>query len=144
MNLLRELLELSENEHEKDFYHSLTKYDRTSWSHAQEYGFHHHSNKGEYHGIFCTQDGRGKVFKKSLPDNCATYTCQYDDDNLLDKHQRLAQILTAVKQSCPSTWEFVSPSTYPKCKDACFTVMPAKGHGDVDIHVRQDLHPSTK
>lgn len=143
MNLLQELLRFSEDaEQEKDFFHMLTKFDRTAWSHAQDYGFHHHLDKSEYHGRFATDDCSGKVFKKAHPDGSATYTCQFDEGNLLDEYQRLEQILIAVKASSLGRWVFVPLSTYKTCKDPCFTVIRGSKPGDVDICVRQDLHPA--
>jgi len=143
MNILQELLLLSEAA-QLDFFHALTKYDRTAWSHPQDYGFHHHSDKTKFHGVFTTQDGRGKVYKEPHKDGSATYTCKFDEDNLLDKHQRLAQVLDAVKHSSPSTWDLVSPAEYKVSTEPCFIVVHGRASGTVEFHVKQDMHPSIK
>jgi hypothetical protein len=144
MNILNALMEIADNVPPKDFYHSMTKYDRTAWSHPQEYGFHHHADKSQYHGVFATTDGRGKVFKNGLEDGSAIYSCEFDPENLLDKDERYDQILTAVKASNLSCWNYVNPSEFETCKDPCYTVVHSKTPGVIEIHVRQDFHPSVR
>jgi len=144
MKLLLELLNLSEMKYPKDFFHSMTKLSRIFAGYPQEYGFHHHHDKKEFHGTFCTRDCRGKVFKKQSEDNSACYTCEFEPENLLDKHTRHEQILDAVRASTPSHWNYVSMTTFKKCKDPCFTVVHSKTPGKVAIHVRHDFHPSIK
>jgi len=120
----------------------MTKLNRIFAGYPQEYGFHHHHDKKEFHGTFVTRDGRGKVFKKAHADGSAVYTCEFEPENLLDKKARHEQILDAVKASSPSNWSFVSMSAFKKCKDPCYAVVHAKTPGKVDIHVYQDLPPS--
>jgi len=145
MNILEQLLELSETKkHPKDFFHALTKLSRIFAGQPQEYGFHHHHDKTKYHGTFCTRDTRGKVYKKDMPNNSAVYTCKFEKENLIDKHLRHEEILEAVKASSPQSWSFVNMSTFKKCKDPCYAVEHGKSKGDIDIHVRQDIHPAIK
>lgn len=56
MKILEQLLLISESKKPKDFFHAMTKLSRIFAGYPQEYGFHPHSNKKEFHGIFATRD----------------------------------------------------------------------------------------
>jgi len=136
---------LTEAKHPKDFFHAMTKLSRIFAGYPQEYGFHHHHDKKEYHGKFATTDGRGLVFKAPHADGSATYSCKFEDENLLDKDERRKQVLDAVKASAPSDWNYVSMTTFKKCKDPCFAVVHhPKNPKVVNVHVKHDFHPSIK
>ena len=139
---LQELF-LEVEEQPKDFFHGMTLLSRIFAGYPQEYGFHHHHNKQEYHGKFATRDCRGKVYKTPKESNTATYECICNADNLMDKHDRHSQILEAVKASSPPGWNFVSLTTFNNSEDPCYAVE----HSDNDtifIHVRHDFHASIK
>jgi len=143
MELLNELLQLLEHDHPKDFFHAMTKLSRVFKGYPQEYGFHHHHDKGEFHGTFVTRDARGRVEKQEHSDGSAVYTCIFDENNLHDDLLRHEQVLDAVRASSPSHWDFLPQSTYKKCEDPCFTVVSGKNR-TVEIHVKHDFHPSIR
>jgi hypothetical protein len=145
MNILEQLLKLSEEESKKDFFHAMTQLSRIFAGYPQEYGFHHHCDKKEYHGTFATRDGRGKVFKTQGANGSAKYACEFNEDNLLDQHDRLAQVLDAVRASTPSLWNYVAPKHYnTDSVDPNFSVTHSKTPGIIDINVSPDCHPSIK
>ena len=131
------------SEHPLDFFHGLTKLSRIFAGYPQEYGFHHHCNKDEYHGTFVTKDCRGKVYKQPY-NGSAVYTCKFDDENLHDKHTRHEQVTDAVKASAPSVWNNVSHEDFKNTNEPCYCVIHGENPGDIEFHVHQDFHPSIK
>lgn len=125
-----------------DFYTALSKFRRVIAGYPQEYGFHHDISSSDCRGSFVVTDGRGKVHKVQDGD-VTIYRCTFDEDNLLNDHQRLHQILDAAKLSAPNMWPYHGPSIFALCDDPCFTVV-GNGPRIIDIKVKHDGHEALK
>lgn len=127
-----------------DFFSALEKFGRMMAGYPQGFGFHHDISSNSCRGSFEVRDGRGTVHKVYTDDDdVVIYRCTFDQENLLNDHQRLNQIAAAVMDSAPNMWHHVGPTAFTSNPDPCYTI-EISGPRVIDIKVKHDGHEALK